>query len=127
GGSTWPCVAGLSRHGGVRPSRTHRSPAGHICSSNTSSRGSPITREITISRSAVGCAGSPPLLVVAIVWSRLPCLLQLLDVLVEPVEALAPEPLEAAHPLVDRPQPAGVQAVQPLLARPTDPHAPDRP
>src|SRR5262249_51698309 len=94
--------------------------------SNTRSRGAPITREITISRSAAACASSPPLLVVAIVWSLLPCLLQLLHVLVQPVEALAPEPLEAAHPLVDRPQPAGVQAVQPLLARPTDP-APARP
>ena len=66
-------------------------------------------------------------LVVAIVLSLLPCLLQLLHVLVQPVEALAPEPLEAAHPLVDRPQPAGVQAVQPLLARPADPHQPDLP
>ena len=54
-------------------------------------------------------------------------LLQLLHVLVQPVEAPAPEPLEAAHPLVDRPQPAGVQAVQPLLARPADPHEPDLP
>src|SRR5262245_62372022 len=85
--------------------------------SNTNSRGAPITREITISRSAVGCAASPPLLDVAILWSLLPCLLQLLRVLGQPVEALAPEPLEAAHPLVDRPQSPSVQAVQPLFAR----------
>src|SRR5262249_43499466 len=98
-----------------------------VYASNTSSRGASITREITISRSAVACAGSPPLLVVAIVWSLLPCLFQLLHVLVQPVEAVAPEPLAAAHPLVDRPQPAGVQAVQPLLARPADPHEPDLP
>ena len=60
-------------------------------------------------------------------WFLLPCLFQVLHVLVQPVEALAPEPLEAAQPLVDRPQPAGVQAVQPLLARPADPHQPDLP
>src|SRR5206468_2447625 len=43
------------------------------------------------------------------------------------VEALVPEPLETAHPLVDRPQAAGVQAVQPLLARPADPDKTDLP
>src|SRR5436190_2121144 len=113
----------------VKPSGPHHRDRcrTRVNASNTSSRGAPITREITISRSAVACAASPPLLVVAIVWSLLPCLLQLLHVLVQPVEALAPEPLEAAHPLVDRPQPAGVQAVQPLLARPADPHQPDLP
>src|SRR5215203_439425 len=111
----------------VKPSGPHHRDRcrTRVNASNTSSRGAPITREITISLSAVACAGSPPLLIVAIVWSLLPCLLQLLHVLVQPVEALAPEPLEAAHPLVDRPQPAGVQAVEPLLARPADPHEPD--
>src|SRR5580698_5167726 len=81
-----------------------------VNASNTSSRGAPITREITISRSAVAC--SPSLLVSVIEWSLLRLLLQLLHVLIQPAEALAPEPLEAAHPLADRPQPAGVQAVQ---------------
>src|SRR4029079_4374670 len=89
-----------------------------VNASNTTSRGAPIEREITISRSLA--ARSPPLLVVVIVWSLLPRVLQLLHVLVQPVEARAPEPLEAAHPLVDRPQPPGVQAVQPLLAPPVD-------
>src|SRR5262249_58021220 len=94
----------------VKPSGPHHPDRcrTRVNASNTSSRGAPITREITISRSAVACAGSPPLLIVAIVWSLLPCLLQLLHVLVQLVEALAPEPLEAAHPLVDRPQPVGV-------------------
>src|SRR5690348_8827027 len=103
----------------VKPSGPHHRDRCRTCvnASNTSSGGAPITREITISRSAVAGAGSPPLLVIAIVWSFLPCLPKFLHVLVQPVEALAPEPLEAAHPLVDRPQPAGVQVVQPLLAR----------
>src|SRR3954452_19878839 len=95
----------------VNPSGPHHRDRCRTCvnASNTSSRGAPISREISISRSAVECADS--LLVVAIVWSLLRCLLQLLHVLVQPVQALAPEPFEAAHPLVDRPQPAGVQAV----------------
>src|SRR5499425_254479 len=111
----------------VKPSGPHHRDRcrTRVNASNTRSRGAPITRDITISRSAVACAASPPLLVVAIVWSLLPCLLELLYVLVQPVEALAPEPLEAAHPLVDRPQTAGVQEVQPLLAGPADPHEPD--
>ncbi len=36
----------------------------------------------------------------------LPCLLEVLHVRVQPVEALVPEPLEPAGPLVDRSQPA---------------------
>src|SRR5262245_10065551 len=66
-------------------------------------------------------------LVVATGWSLPPRLRQLPHVRVQPVEAPAPEPLEAAHPRADRPQPAGVQLVQPLLARPADPHEPDLP
>src|SRR5215218_725901 len=104
----------------VNPSGPHHRDRCRTCvnASNTNSRGAPMAREITISRSAVAWSGSPPLLVVAIVWSLLPCLLQLLHVLVQPVEALAPEPLEAAHPLVDRPQPAGVQADSRCLPAP---------
>src|SRR5262245_17592002 len=113
----------------VKPSGPHHRDRcrTRVNASNTSSRGAPITREITISRSSVACAGSPPLLVIAIWCSLLPCLLQLLHVLLQPIEALAPEPLEAADPLVDRKQPTGVQAVQPLLARPAYPHEPDLP
>ena len=84
--------------------------------SNTSSRGAVMTREITISRSAVAdCAG---VLVLVVARSATPrfCLLEVLDVRVQPVEALVPEPLEPAGPLVDRSQPAGVEAVQALLA-----------
>src|SRR6478735_8418397 len=47
----------------------------------------------------------------------LSCLLEVLHVLVQPVEP--------AGPLVDRPQPAGVEAVQPLLAGLAIPHQPD--
>src|SRR6476620_9050479 len=83
-----------------------------------------MTRDITISRSAVACSGSPPLLVVANRWFLPPCLFQVLHALVQPVEGPAPEPLEAAQPLVQRPQPAGVQAVQPLVARPGAPDGP---
>src|SRR5579871_4201842 len=43
-------------------------------------------------------------------------LLEALHVLIEPVEALVPEPFEPASPLVNRSQPAGVEAVQTLLA-----------
>ena len=78
-----------------------------------------MTREITISRSAV----APPLLP----HFLLPCLLEVLHVLVQPVEALVPEALEPAAPLVDRSQPAGVEAVQALLARLAVPHQPDLP
>src|SRR3954462_12058286 len=97
----------------VNPSGPHHRDRCRTCvnASNTSSRGAPMAREITISRSVVVRSGSAPLLVVVIRWFLLPCLVQISHVLVQPVEALAPEPLEAAHPLVDRPQPAGVQAV----------------
>ena len=40
---------------------------------------------------------------------------------------LVPEPLEPAGPLVDPPQPAGVNAVQALLACLAVPHQPDLP
>src|SRR3954463_4602967 len=85
----------------VNPSGPHHRDRCRTCvnASNTSSRGALMTRDITISRSAVACSGSPPLLVVAIRWSLLPRLFQVLHVLVQPVEAPAPEPLEAAHPL----------------------------
>src|SRR6476469_6440838 len=53
------------------------------------------------------------------------CLLEVLRVLVQPVEALVPEPLEPAGPLVNRSQSAGVEAVQPLLAGLAIPHQPD--
>src|SRR6202023_1649638 len=52
----------------------------------------------------------------------LPCLLEVLHVLVEPVEALVPEPLEPAGPLVNRSQPAGVKAVEASLACLAVPH-----
>ena len=86
-----------------------------------------MTREITISRSAVpDCAGaSRP--VTAIGHSSCLCLLEVLHVRVQPVEALVPEPLEPACPLVDRSQPAGVKAVQALLACLAVPHQPDLP
>src|SRR5215470_11232911 len=101
----------------VKPSGPHHRDRCRtsVNASNTSSRGALITREITISRSAVACAGSPPLLVVAIVWPLLPCLPQFLHVRVQPVEALVPEPLEPAGPLVNRSQPTGVKAIQALL------------
>src|SRR3954452_14429985 len=110
----------------VNPSGPHQRDRCRTCvnASNTSSRGEPMAREITISRSAVARSGSAPLLVVVIRWFLLPCLFQISHVLVQTVEALAPEPLEAAHPLVDRPQSGGIQAVQPLLAHPADPHQP---
>jgi pimeloyl-ACP methyl ester carboxylesterase len=57
----------------------------------------------------------------------LACLLEVLHVGVQTVEALVPEPLEPAGPLVDRSQPAGVEAVQALLARLAVPHQPDLP
>src|SRR5690348_16582155 len=93
-----------------------------VNASNTSSRGAPMSRESTISRSAVVWAASPPLLVLVI---RSFLLFQISHVVVKPVESLMPEFLEAAHPLVDRPQPVGVQAVQPLFPGPADPHQPD--
>jgi hypothetical protein len=49
-----------------------------------------------------------------------------MHVLVQPVEALVPEPLKPAGTLVDRSQPAGVKALQALLACPAVPHQPDR-
>src|SRR4026209_2962112 len=93
-----------------------------VNASNTSSRGALITREITISRSAVtDCAGAcRP---VAVIWSALlPCLLELLHVRVQPVEALVPELLEPADPLVDRSQPVGIKGVRALLAGLAVPH-----
>src|SRR5262249_16415205 len=65
------------------------------------------------------------LLVIAIVWSLLLCLLQLLRVLVQSVEALVPELLEPADPLVDRLQTARIEAVQPLFAGTANPYEPD--
>jgi hypothetical protein len=50
---------------------------------------------------------------------------QFLDVIVETVERLGPESLEASGPLVDRPQPTGIEAVQALLARLADVHQPN--
>jgi hypothetical protein len=51
--------------------------------------------------------------------------LKLLDVHVEPVEALVPEALEAADPFVDRAQPAGVETVEALFADLAVAHEPD--
>src|SRR5262245_65508819 len=98
----------------VKPSGPHHRDRcrTRVNASNTSSRGAPITREITISRSAVACAGSPPLLVVVIVWSLPPGLRQLLHVRVQPVETLAQEPLDAAHPIADLPATTGVRGVR---------------
>src|SRR6185369_12382097 len=75
------------------PSGPHHRDRCRTCvnASNTSSRGARMSRDTTISRSAVACVFSPPppLLVVAIP-SFLPlCLFQVLHVLVEPVEAPA--------------------------------------
>src|SRR5215468_8198381 len=98
------------------PSGPHHRDRCRTCvnASNTNSGGALMTRDITISRSAVPCSGSPPLLVVAIRCFLPLCLFQVLHVLLQPVEAPAPEPLEATQPLAHRPQPAGVQVVQPL-------------
>src|SRR5438132_410860 len=98
-----------------------------VNASNTTSRGALMTREITISRSAVAdCAGAPrPVALIKLIL--LPCLLEVLHVLVQPVEALVPEPLEPAGPLVNRSQPAGVKAVQALLACLAVPHQSDLP
>jgi hypothetical protein len=52
-------------------------------------------------------------------------LLNFFDVLVEPVEALVPELLEAADPLVDRPKTARIEAIEPLLSVSPDTYEPD--
>src|SRR3954454_21740283 len=93
-----------------------------VNASNTSSRGASMPREITISRSAVADCAGVPCPVVLIQLLLLPCLLQVLHVRLQPVEALVPEPLEPAGPLVDRPEPAGVKAVHALLACLAVPH-----
>src|SRR6476619_612327 len=97
-----------------------------VNASNTSSRGALMTREITISRSAVpDRAGASVLSLPSSLV--LPRLLEVLHVGVQPVEALVPEPLETAGPLVNRSQPAGVKVVQTLLACFAVPHQPDFP
>jgi hypothetical protein len=52
-------------------------------------------------------------------------LLNFFDVLVEPVEALVPELFEAADPLVDRPETARIEAIEPLLSVSPDTYEPD--
>ncbi|HET6701972.1 MAG TPA: hypothetical protein VFH14_09220 [Gemmatimonadaceae bacterium] len=52
-------------------------------------------------------------------------LLNFLDVLVEPVEALVPELLETADPLVYRPKTARIEAIEPLLSVTSDTYEPD--
>src|SRR5947209_3119064 len=57
-------------------------------------------------------------------------LIEVLHVGVQPVEALAPEPLEPTGPLVDRSQPTRVEPVEALLARSAivyQPHLPEYP
>src|ERR1700674_2093912 len=88
-----------------------------VNASNTRRRGPSMIRETTISRSeilrALGADATSLLLV-----------LKLLHVLVQPVEALAPELLEPASPLVDRLEATRIEAVEPLLSRAADSHQP---
>src|SRR3977135_488189 len=89
--------------------------AGSVNASNTSRRGPWMVREMMNSRSAaIGLLFAN---VIAVLLA-----LKLLHVLVEPVEALAPELFEPADPLVDRLQAARVEAVEPVLTHPTDAH-----
>src|SRR5437660_77335 len=86
---------------------------GSVHARNTSARGASNTRVRTTSRSD-DVAGS---LLAAI----LPfLLLEFLEVLVEAVEALLPEPLERLDPVVDRLEPPGVELVQPAPPRAAD-------
>src|SRR3977135_949377 len=85
--------------------------AGSVNASNTSRRGPWMVREMMNSRSAA--TGLLFANVIAVLLA-----LKLLHVLVEPVEASAPELFEPADPLVDRLQAARVGAGEPGLARP---------
>src|SRR6202165_2789117 len=84
-----------------------------VNASNTRRRGPSMIRETTISRSeilrALGADATSLLLV-----------LKLLHVLVQPVEALAPELLEPASPLVDRLEATRLEAVEPPPSRAAD-------
>src|SRR5678816_3399545 len=51
--------------------------------------------------------------------------LESLHVGIESIEALAPELLESADPVVDRLEPPGVEPVEALLPRPAHGHEPD--
>src|SRR5438445_5973815 len=83
-----------------------------VNASKTSRRGPSMMRETTISRSAS--------LLASAIWMLL--LLKFFHILVEPVEVLVPVLLEANDPLVHRLEAARVEAVEPLLPGPADPH-----
>src|SRR5690242_15902185 len=69
---------------------------------------------------------APALLVPSRSWLfLLSRLLEVLDVVVQPVEALVPKLREHAGPLVYRPQPMGVETVEALLAGFAVSHQPD--
>src|SRR2546421_11740892 len=84
-----------------------------VCASNTRSRGASMSRVITISRS-VGVATVRVLPLAAIVLLLSPSL-ELLQVLVEPVVALLPEPAVPLDPLGGLLQRAGLELGRPEL------------